>query len=45
MRKEVGWKWLKAAIYAEIFKQISAGPILWEALNFSANPVSIIWNQ
>jgi len=33
------------AIHAEIFKQISAGHILWEAKNCSANPVSLIWKQ
>ncbi len=31
------------AIHAKIFRHIGADPILWEALMYSANPVSIIW--
>jgi hypothetical protein len=33
------------AIHAEILKQICSVLILWEALNCSANPVSIFWKQ
>ena len=36
---------LKVVAFDRSFKQTSAGPFLWEALNFSVNPVSIIWNQ